>query len=903
MTGSERDVLKHLTWPLRLTLWGLWAEALVRAFWPLWTVLIAALALLMLGVQDFLAVEVVWGAAVLWLGGALWALGAGVRRFARPRYADAVERLDATMPGRPLAALSDRQAVGAGDVASEAVWRAHVARMASRAASARAVDPDLRLSRQDPFALRYVALAALAVAVVFGSLGRISSVAEMTPGRGDAALMAGPAWEGWISPPEHTGLPVLYMADLGESVAVPEGASVMLRLYGEVGALTLAETVSERREVPPASEAVQEFTVAKAGTIEIMGKGGRRWAVTVMPDAVPDVRPVGAAEASADGVLSLPFEARDDFSVVAGVARIELDLAAVDRRFGLSVAPEARPAIEVALPLPIAGSRADFSEKLVEDFSEHPWANLPVTVTLRVTDAVGQEGQAAPIEMPLRARRFFDPLAGSIIEMRRDLLWSRENAARVTQVLRAVSARPSEGVFKRETDFLRLRSIVRRLEGYASYGLSVEQQDEIAKAMWAFAIELEEGDIDTALTRMREAQQRLNEAMKNGASEEEIARLMQELRAATDDYLRQLAQQARRDAENNPDQDMAENNLSDPNAMQMTQNDLQKMMDEIQKLMEEGRMAEAQQALEELQRLMENMRVTQGQNSGQGGNSPSEQAMEGLAETLRQQQGLSDRAFRDLQEQFNPGANRGNAQGNEGRNGGQGRGQSHEGQGGEGQAQGQGEQPGEGSGDQSGAQSGERGHAEGGQAQDGQAQDGQAQNGQAGDAPGDLQGSLSERQQALRKELNRQRGNLPGAGTEAGDAAREALGRADGAMEGAEEALRQNDLAEAIDRQAEAMEALREGIRGLGRAMAEDQRQNRGQNGQAAGNPQGNQRDPLGRRSGAQGQVTGSEENILQGEDVYRRAQDLLDQIRRRSGETVRPEVELDYLKRLLERY
>jgi len=85
--------------------------------------------------------------------------------------------------------------------------------------------------------------------------------------------------------------------------------------------------------------------------------------------------------------------------------------------------------------------------------------------------------------------------------------------------------------------------------------------------------------------------------------------------------------------------------------------------------------------------------------------------------------------------------------------------------------------------------------------------------------------------------------------------------------------------------------------------MAEDQRQNRGQNGQAAGNPQGNQRDPLGRRSGAQGQVTGSEENILQGEDVYRRAQDLLDQIRRRSGETVRPEVELDYLKRLLERY
>ena len=34
------------------------------------------------------------------------------------------------------------------------------------------------------------------------------------------------------------------------------------------------------------------------------------------------------------------------------------------------------------------------------------------------------------------------------------------------------------------------------------------------------------------------------------------------------------------------------------------------------------------------------------------GATTCEQAMEGLAETLRDQQGLSDEAFRDLQEQF-----------------------------------------------------------------------------------------------------------------------------------------------------------------------------------------------------------------------------------------------------------
>ena len=154
----------------------------------------------------------------------------------------------------------------------------------------------------------------------------------------------------------------------------------------------------------------------------------------------------------------------------------------------------------------------------------------------------------------------------------------------------------------------------------------------------------------------------------------------------------------------------------------------------------------------------------------------------------------------------------------------------------------------------------------------------------------------------MRQELNRQTQNLPGAGTEAGDAARDALNRAEGAMEGAEEALRENDLAGAIDNQSEAMEALREGMRNLGEAMAEAQQQGQGQQGMAEGADPGQQRDPLGRNVGTNGQI-GSNENLLQGEDVYRRARELLDEIRRRSGEGERPEEELEYLERLLDRF
>ena len=154
----------------------------------------------------------------------------------------------------------------------------------------------------------------------------------------------------------------------------------------------------------------------------------------------------------------------------------------------------------------------------------------------------------------------------------------------------------------------------------------------------------------------------------------------------------------------------------------------------------------------------------------------------------------------------------------------------------------------------------------------------------------------------MRDELNRQRGNLPGQGTEEGDRAAEALGRAEGAMEGAEDALREGDLAEAIGRQSEAMEALREGIRSLGEALAQQQQEGQGQQGFAEGADPSERRDPLGRNAGTDGQV-GTDEGLLQGEDVYRRARDLLDEIRRRSGDSERTEAERQYLERLLERF
>lgn len=827
--SDPKDVLRSIATPLRWTHFGLWAERIARAFWPVWSLLLAVLAALSFGLQDLVALETVWIAAGLSFIGLLVAMIWGWRVFRAPSRAEALVRLDSRLPGNPIAALTDVQAIGSDDPASLAVWRVHQARMAARASQARAVQPDLRLSSRDPFALRYVALTAFVMALMFGSLWRVTSVSALAPGAA-GGLAAGPTWEGWAQPPSYTGKPTLYLNDvMAETLEVPVGTRMQFRLYGEVGALTLTETVSGGPVADPAvgvQNVARDFLVNGSGTVAIDGPGGRSWIFTATPDTAPTITPEGDIGREADGRFKQGFATKDDYGVVQGQVSIALDLPDIDRRFGLAAEPEAREPVVLDLPMPVTGDRAAFSETLIDDLSEHPFANLPVAMTFSATDAAGQSGSAAPLNVILPGKRFFDPLAAALIEMRRDLLWTRANAPRAAQILKAVTYKPEEFI-RNQRAYLRLRVVMRQLDAEKT-SLSPEIRDEIAKELWEIALLVEEGDLASAMERLRRAQDRLDEAIRNGASPEEIDQLMQEMRQALNDYMRQLAEEAQR----NPDSQLSQN----MDGMQMSGDQLQQMLDELQKLMEEGRTAEAQELMEMLRQLMENMQVAQGQGQGQGAGQGN-QAMRDLGQTLRDQQGLSDDAFRDLQD-----------------------------------------------GQQGGQQPGEQGEGQG------------QQNGQG----------LAERQQQLRDRLGQLgRGQLPGEGSERGEAGRREMDRAGRAMREAEDALRNGDLPGALDRQAEAMEALREGMRNFGEALAEEQRQqqNGADQGEAFGRADPNsQRDPLGREPGDSARI-GSDRNMLQGEDVYRRAQDLLDEIRRRTGDQQRPEAERDYLRRLLDMF
>lgn len=844
MTGSppedkSRDPIETV---IRRTLWGMALERFLRVFWPLGALVAVLWAALAFGAADLPPRSVLVGGVGIAAFAVVLGLWYGVSRFKWPSRDEARARVDATLPGRPLAALADKPALGKGDAGAEGLWAAHLRRMAGIAAGARAAPPDLQLARHDPWALRLGALVALIAALVFARADPVSELGAALASADGAATAGGPSYEAWAEPPPYTGRPTLYLPDVpGDPPApLPEGTVITLRVYGEPERFALTQGVAEAADLAPVAPGigVARFVVDRSGPVTLAEDGDEiaAWRFEMEPDAPPSIAMAGDMERGPVGETELRFRAEDDHGVTAARAEIVLDLGAVDRRHGLTVDPVERPAIAVDLPLPGGAGLAGEEGLLVEDFSKHPWAGLPVTLRLTATDALGQTGEGAGKAIALPGKRFYNPLAAALVEQRRDLLWSPANAPRTAQVLRAVSHRP-ETVFEDQRAYLMTRVAIRRIEA-APPGDATALEDP-AEMLWRAALLLEEGSLGDAAERLARAKERLKEALRNDASDEEIAQLMQELREATQDYMQQLAQEAIERGE----QQQAEGG-GESQGQSMTQDQIQALMDRIQELSEQGRRAEAEQLLEMLQQMLENMEMRlaqQGQGQGgQGQQGQGEQSMQGLGDALREQQNLADDSFQQLQREFREGR---------GQDGGA-------------------PEPGEG---------GEQGQGQGQSAQD-----------------------LAERQQALRELTEGLQKSMPGEG---GEAAREALRQAERDMSDAEGALREGDTSGALDRQSEAIDNLREGMRQMAEAMRGDENANPSEGAQGEGQALSDGRqDPLGRPLGSQGSI-GAQDNMVPEGDTAARARGLLDEIRRRSGELARPQIELDYLRRLLDRF
>jgi uncharacterized protein (TIGR02302 family) len=280
----------------------------------------------------------------------------------------------------------------------------------------------------------------------------------------------------------------------------------------------------------------------------------------------------------------------------------------------------------------------------------------------------------------------------------------------------------------------------------------------------------------------------------------------------------------------------------------LSQNDLKNMLDRMERLSRSGDKEAAKQLLEQLQQMLENLQMAR---PGQNGDSDMEQALNELGDMIRKQQQLRDKTFKQGQD-----SRRDRMRGKQGDQG-------------------------------------------------------------MGDLQQDQQG-LRDRLKKLQEELAK-RGMGPGQRGEKGQRGEQGqqgqqgdqgdgedgLDQADSAMGDATGRLGEGNADGAVDSQGRALEALRKGAQSLAEAM---QQGDGDQPGDGPGNPKGRQQgaangtDPLGRPM-RHNEFTDDYSVKIPGEIDVQRVRRILEELRRRLADPSRPQIELDYIERLLKDY
>jgi len=830
----------------------------------------------------------------------------GRLRWPAPEEADRLLEDRNNLPHQPVGVQEDEPAFET--PFSRALWKEHQIRMAERIAALDAGLPQPDIARHDRFALRAIPALVFVVA-----LGYSFSNGGGSPA--DAFRAAPPApsvnpdlrVDAWLTPPSYTGRAPIFLTGREanantNAVSIPQNSALTVRVTGGEGgedvvfspetggdAQTLiteeakiaaeaaarqqqngqqqngeqaaqqtpAQSTTPQTPQPnqPANQPLAPRTyalnVAESGSLSV---NGQTWAFNVIPDHPPEIAFDGQPRRSVNGALEIGFTGKDDYGIREAQALIE----PVEQQD--AGATPLYPPPDYRLDLPRQNGR-EVKGLTSRNLVEHPLAGKRVRITLVAKDGAGQTGRSPTHEMVLPARGFSEPLAAAVAEERQVFALDTRQMPKAIALNEALQIRPDETI-PNLSHFLLIQSAGERMK----ISRTEEQLKDTADYLWEIALGIEDGDLSLAERRLRDAQRNLADALQNKASDEEVARLMKELREAMQQFMNELAQRM----QNAP---QAPNNMQAQNVIR--QRDLQNMMDQIENLARSGNRDAAQQLLSEMQRMMNNLQAGRPQRGQQGQqqNSQMRQQIDKLGEIMQEQQRLMDQTFK-LDQALRDRMQRGDPS----------------------------EQPFD--------------QGEQGQQQQGQQQQGQQQQGQQGQQGGqqntdqmtaeqlrEALKNLRAQQEGLGKKLEELQQGLKGLGMQPG----EGFGEAQREMGNAGKALGDGQGEQAVQGQGNALNALRQGAQNMMQQMMQAMQQGQQGQGQDQGPGEGmaaqggqNGRDPLGRPRATSGPDFGDQVKVPDEIDVQR-AREILEAIRERLGNALSGEAERQYLERLLD--
>ncbi|MEO1659668.1 MAG: DUF4175 family protein [Pseudomonadota bacterium] len=869
--GTKRLIDRTFGRLQRLAAWSAW--------WPLLAVVGIYLFTVLLGVLEQASPSVTalftFMAAIAFIITAL----RGIRRYIRPTRRDAVSALDQQSDLRPLASLADRPARP--DAHGVALWSAHEERLTDAVRRMNVPGFAALWRQRDPFHLRIIA------PVVFaGLLGLTWNVAPsrfasaLDPDFGSLFGADSIRIEAWVAPPEHTGRAPIFLKTDQTEVRVPAGSMMTLRVQApsapklRVRDADGTETVSFEATPDGAYEIVAEIT--SDSDVSVRWWGARKaWSVLASPDAPPTVEFVEMPVLGDGDRTEFSWKIADDY----GVSKLEF-----------AIQPVGEDRIPDLVPVELGAiSPKEVEETSKLDLTRNRWAGARVSVRLIATDGAGQTGESEPYEFKLPEKLLLQPLAKAIQDVRVTVLREDEAYTEIkatdatqagayyvsaTQRLSQAPAGVQRGAIMLEAVTYEAPRYFRDILVYsgletARYALEASSTTREAKAteplLWSLALRAEYGSAADAYAALMAAKKALEDALRDGASEEELKRLMEAFKDAAQRYIAaKMAEALANGLEAPPnDQDSAEG----PGGSGLGGQGFSDMLDALEDLTETGATDQARQLLADITNMLENLEFQQGQGSGEGfpglpgegGEDENEEdvpeeeremseTMQELSDLLREQRELNDETLAE--------------------------------------------------------QRGERGQSGDpfGEQQPGQDGDPQVGDG-TGELPDWMEGedgrALSERQAELADRIEelaerQMGGGEDGEGEGGGALDEDTLEAIERSQRRAGNALEDGNEGRAIRNQEQATRQLRELAEGLAEQLdaARAEREGEPQTGSAS--------DPFGNQTNSG--VDNNNSVDIPDEAERQRAKDILDELRRRYDEAV-DEDEREYLERLLDRF
>lgn len=402
----------------------------------------------------------------------------------------------------------------------------------------------------------------------------------------------------WIEPPEYTHFNQIILNQDTENdtiLSVPQDSHIKVRVTGGLGTPKLVMgDVSLPMSLLGKKTYGVETKILDAELLEVKQSllSLYKTQYQIRPNNLPQLLLEQGPTSIDKGQLQFLLKASDDYGVKDLYMNLRLSEIVEEKPLGTE-----QHDIRAVMSPP--GKELELQP--VYDLAWHPWAGLPVQIDLYVDDHTDLKSEFITLDLVLPERHFEHPTAQGLIAIRKDLAWNTHAASRAAAVeLENLLNYPQ--TFQEDlVVFLSIRSMSSRLR----YDADIATISAVISQLWDTALRIEEGNLSIAARNLREIQRRLEQALNDpNISDEELAEILQDMKEAMAEYFTELGREMQKRLEQGEAIPFIPNEML---SQGLSPDDLSSFLDQLQSEALNGSKDSAREMLSQLQRLMDTL--------------------------------------------------------------------------------------------------------------------------------------------------------------------------------------------------------------------------------------------------------------------------------------------------------